>query len=50
MLTDSKLKALKPKDKLYKVTDSDGMYVAVRPSGRIVFRFDYRAVGGKQSR
>ncbi|MEH8107993.1 tyrosine-type recombinase/integrase [Gallibacterium anatis] len=49
MLTDSKLKALKPKDKLYKVTDRDGMYVAVRPSGRIVFRFDYRFGGKRQT-
>ncbi|WP_101743505.1 Arm DNA-binding domain-containing protein, partial [Klebsiella aerogenes] len=29
MLTDIKLKNLKPKDKLYKVTDRDGLYVAV---------------------
>ncbi|KGQ59700.1 tyrosine-type recombinase/integrase [Gallibacterium anatis] len=49
MLTDSKLKALKPKDKLYKVTDRDGMYVVVRPSGRIVFRFDYRFGGKRQT-
>ncbi|WP_438359833.1 hypothetical protein [Haemophilus parahaemolyticus] len=27
MLTDSKLKSLKPKDKLYKVADRDGLYV-----------------------
>jgi len=29
MLTDTALKHLKPKDKLYKVTDRDGMYVLV---------------------
>jgi hypothetical protein len=33
MLTDVALKHLKPKEKLYKVTDRDGMYVLVRPSG-----------------
>lgn len=31
MLTDAAIKALKPKDKLYKVADRDGMYVAVQP-------------------
>lgn len=42
MLTDTKLKSLKPKDKLYKVTDRDGLYVAVLMSGTISFRYDYR--------
>lgn len=49
MLTDSKLKSLKPKDKNYKVTDRDGMYVVVRPTGRIVFRFDYRFNGKRHT-
>jgi len=31
MLTDTKLRNLKPKDKLYKVNDRDGLYVAVTP-------------------
>ena len=38
MLTDVAIKALKPRDKLYKVVDRDGMYVVVQPSGAIVFR------------
>lgn len=42
MLTDTKLKSLKPKDKLYKVSDRDGLYVAVLTSGTISFRYDYR--------
>lgn len=42
MLTDTKLKALKPKEKLYKVADRDGLYVAVLKSGAISFRYDYR--------
>ena len=29
MLTDTKLRNLKPQDKLYKVNDRDGLYVAV---------------------
>ena len=32
MLTDTALKALKPRDKKYKVTDRDGMYVLVMPA------------------
>ncbi len=42
MLTDTRLKSLKPKERLYKVADRDGMYVAVLPSGTVSFRYDYR--------
>jgi hypothetical protein len=38
MLTDAALKNLKPKPKGYKVTDRDGMYAFVSPSGSIAFR------------
>lgn len=31
MLTDTKLRNIKPKDKLYKVNDRDGLYVAITP-------------------
>ena len=36
MLTDAALKRLKPKEKMYKVTDRDGMYVRYRPSGDLL--------------
>ena len=49
MLTDAALKALKPRDKMYKVTDRDGMYVRVAPSGAISFRLDYRLNGRRES-
>ncbi|MDO5604653.1 MAG: tyrosine-type recombinase/integrase [Paracoccus sp. (in: a-proteobacteria)] len=49
MLTDAGIKALKPKDKLYKVADRDGMYVAVNPSGAVVFRYDYRLNGRRET-
>jgi integrase len=49
MLTDAALKGLRPKDKLYKVTDRDGMYVAVAPSGTITFRLDYRLNGRRET-
>ncbi|NIL23495.1 tyrosine-type recombinase/integrase [Yersinia mollaretii] len=42
MLTDTKLKSLKPRDKLYKITDRDGLYVAISPGGTVSFRYDYR--------
>lgn len=42
MLTDLALKRLKPKEKLYKLSDRDGMYVVVAPSGLITFGYDYR--------
>lgn len=49
MLTDAALKALRPADKLYKVTDRDGMYAAVATSGTISFRYDYRLNGRRES-
>lgn len=50
MLTDTALKHLKPKDKAYKVTDRDGMYAVVKPSGAIVvFRYDYRLNGRRET-
>jgi hypothetical protein len=49
MLTDAAIKALKPKDKLYKIVDRDGMYVAVNPSGSVVFRYDYRINGRRET-
>lgn len=49
MLTDAAIKALKPRDKLYKVADRDGMYVVVQPSGGIVFRLDYRLNGRRET-
>ncbi len=47
MLTDTKLRSLKAQDKLYKVNDRDGLYVAVTPAGTISFRYNY-AINGRQ--
>lgn len=49
MLTDTKLKNLKGADKLYKVVDRDGMYVAVTPAGVVSFRLDYRLNGRRET-
>ncbi|MGI4856735.1 MAG: tyrosine-type recombinase/integrase [Janthinobacterium lividum] len=42
MLTDVKIRTLKPREKPYKVGDRDGLYVVVLPSGSISFRYNYR--------
>jgi len=47
MLTDTKLRNLKPQEKIYKVPDRDGMYVAVTPAGGISFRYNY-SINGRQ--
>ncbi len=47
MLTDTKLRNLKPKEKLYKVNDRDGLYAAVTPAGTISFRYNY-SIHGRQ--
>lgn len=47
MLTDTKLRNLKPRDKLYKVIDRDGLYVAVSKTGAVSFRYNY-SLGGRQ--
>lgn len=49
MLTEAALKALKPKEKTYKVVDRDGMYVRVMPSRAISFRLDYRLNGRRET-
>src|SRR5471032_1942805 len=47
MLTDTKLRNLKPQDKLFKVNDRDGLYVSVTKAGSISFRYNY-AINGRQ--
>ena len=49
MLTDSALRNLKPKSKIYKVSDRDGMYVTVSTSGTVSFRYDYRLNGRRET-
>ena len=47
MLTDTKLRNLKPRDKLYKANDRDGLYAAVTSAGTISFRYNY-SISGRQ--
>lgn len=47
MLTDTKLRNIKPQGKLYKVPDRDGLYIAVTPTGGVSFRYNYK-INGRQ--
>jgi integrase len=49
MLTDTALRALKPRIKPYKITDRDGMYVHVATTGTKTFRLDYRLHGRRET-
>ena len=40
-LTDTAIKALKPQDKPYKISDSNGLYLLINNTGKY-FRFDYK--------
>ncbi len=47
-LTETALKALKPRDKTYSVADERGLYVEVFPTGGLVWRFRYRLAGKQE--
>ncbi len=41
-LTDTQIKKAKPKEKLYKLFDGEGLYLEVKPNGAKTFRIKYR--------
>ena len=45
VLSDAKIRALKPKAKPFKRADFDGLYLLVNPSGSKLWRFKYRLHG-----
>lgn len=45
MLSDAKIKALKPKEKMYRVLDAERLYIEVRPTGKKVWRLKYTLQG-----
>lgn len=48
-LTDAKIRTLKPTDKPFKVSDSHGLYLLVKPGGSRHWYLKYR-INGKESR
>ena len=44
-LTDAKVKNAKPKDKAYKLADSEGLFLLITPKGSKYWRFKYRFNG-----
>lgn len=44
-LSDSALKAAKPKDKPYKLADGEGLYLEIMPTGSKLWRLKYRHLG-----
>jgi integrase len=44
-LTDSQVRALMPRDRIYKCTDERGLYIEVRPGGSKLWRFKYSHLG-----
>ena len=47
MLTDAKVKTLKPKDKLYRILDTQRLYIEVRPTGTKIWRYKF-VLNGKE--
>jgi hypothetical protein len=48
-LNDTKLQRLQAKGRAYQVADGGGLYIEVHPSGKKVWRMQYRC-GGRGSR
>ncbi len=44
-LNEMKIRNAKPKDKPYKISDSDGLYLFVTEKGGKLWRFKYRFIG-----
>ncbi len=42
VLSDARIRALKPREKPYKQADFDGLYLLVKPNGSKLWRFKYR--------
>lgn len=47
MLSDTKIKTLKPKEKMYRVLDAERLYIEVRPTGKKIWRLKY-TLNGKE--
>jgi hypothetical protein len=47
-LTDVAIRNAKPKDRPYKVADSQGLYLLVNPNGSKLWRVKCRVTGGER--
>ncbi len=45
MLTEAKIRAAKPREKTYKLSDGRGLHLLITPTGSRLWRFRYRYVG-----
>lgn len=45
MLTDTKLRTLKPRDRVYRIADANGLAIEVTPAGSRIWRYRYRHAG-----
>lgn len=48
MLTDTLCRTAKPKEKLYRLNDTDGLYLEVKPNGKKAWRYRFK-INGKSS-
>lgn len=49
MLSDAKLRAIKPKEKAFKLSDGQQLYLFVTPKGGKLWRMDYNFDGKRKS-
>jgi integrase len=49
MLTDTAVKKATKKARRYKISDREGLYLAVMPTGKKVFRYEYRFHGRRET-
>ena len=49
MLTDTKLRQAKAREKPYKLADEKGLYLYVSPQGGKSWRYDYRLHGKRET-
>ena len=48
-LSDATIKKNKPKEKMYKIYDGDGLCLKIFPNGRKIWQFDYTLNGKRNS-
>lgn len=48
MLTDTQCRTAKPKEKLYRLNDFNGLYLEVKPNGKKAWRYRFK-LNGKSS-